>query len=189
MMKVKRFNNLWTMGLILCAGLLLVIYIAKLFFPHFVIEISHTESILKIGHYIDNHKWAWYLASSIVSYFVYYFICCASCKKKSLNLKENLIILTTIIVIYFIKELMPQYYTTINYITMILLPCIMKAKLLPTTIVFTSLNILQLFTLEIRGLALMVTDFNFATSLILLIDVYILQLLLYLTFNYKGENK
>jgi hypothetical protein len=89
---------------------------------------------------------------------------------------------------FLVKEFMPQYYTTLNYITMILLPCIMKAKLLPTTIVFTSLNLLQLFTLEIRGLMLMITDFNFATALVLLIDAYILQILLYLALNYKKEN-
>ena len=147
----------------------------------------YRKSILKIGHYIDNHKWAWYLASGIVSYIIYYFICCASCQKKTLNYKEHIIIITTVILIYLIKEFMPQYYTTINYITMILLPCIMKAKLLPTTIVFTSLNILQLFTLEIRGLMLMITDFNFATALILLIDYYIAQVLLYFSMNYKKE--
>jgi hypothetical protein len=187
-MKVKRFNNLWTMGLILCAGLLLVIYIAKLFFPHFVIEVSHTQRIIEIGHYIDNHKWAWYVANTITSYFICYFICTASCQKKFLNYKEHIIIAITLIIMFLVKEFMPQYYTTLNYITMILLPCIMKAKLLPTTIVFTSLNLLQLFTLEIRGLMLMITDFNFATALVLLIDAYILQILLYLALNYKKEN-
>lgn len=37
-MKIKRFENVWIMGLILSGAILLFLYILKLIFPSFVIE-------------------------------------------------------------------------------------------------------------------------------------------------------
>jgi hypothetical protein len=65
------------------------------------------------------------------------------------------------------------------------LPCIMKAELKPTAIVFSSVNIVQVLTLEIRNIKAMVASFNFATLLILMIDVYMFEALLYFAFTYK----
>ena len=175
------------MGLILSAVILGVIYILKIFSPNFVIEVAEIDSIIRIGHYIDTHKWAWYLASGIVGFANYYFICCASCKKKTLNKNELLTIIITILVLFVIKEFIPMQYMSANISTMILLPYIMKADFKATTIVFVSTNFLQTITGEIRNIMAMVTDFNFATSLILTIDLYFLLTLLYCYFNYKKE--
>lgn len=76
-MKIKRFENVWIMGLILSGAILLFLYILKLIFPSFVIETAQNEQICKIGRYIDTHKWAWYLASSILSFTLYYLSCCS----------------------------------------------------------------------------------------------------------------
>lgn len=187
-MKVKRFNNKWIMGLILCGAILIVLYIAKLIFPSFVVETAQNERICNLGRYIDTHKVVWYIVSMILSFTVYYLQCCACARKKRLSLKENLYIVIGVIILYLSKLILPDYFTTLNYILMIALPCVMKAKLFPTTIVFSSINILQIFTLEIRSIKTMITDYNFATLFILLIDVYIFQVLLYFGFNYKkGE--
>jgi hypothetical protein len=51
-----------------------------------------------------------------------------------------------------------------------------------------STNFLQTMTLEIRNLALMISDFNFATLIILSIDYYVLATLLYFYFNFKEEH-
>ena len=143
-MKVKRFNNLWAMGLILCGVLLIAIYLIKIIFPQLVIEISQIETITIIGHYIDNNKWAWYLVSFVISFFSGYLICCACCEKKSLNYKENLILAISIIFVYSLKELIPEYYTAVSYIHLIALPCILKGKFTNTTIIFSSLILLQI---------------------------------------------
>lgn len=58
-MRVKRFNNKWIMGLILCGAILIVLYIAKLIFPSFVIETAQNERIRNLGRYIDTHKVVW----------------------------------------------------------------------------------------------------------------------------------
>ena len=49
-MKVKRFNNLWAMGLILCGVLLIAFYVAKIFFPEFI-----------VGEFADLHPNGTYL--------------------------------------------------------------------------------------------------------------------------------
>lgn len=186
-MKVKRFDNLWLMGLIISGAILGAIYILKFFFPAFVIEVAHIDSIVKIGHFIDEHKWAWYLASIIISFISWYLICCACCRKKFLTNKETLIMLGSILLLYVVKELLPMQYTVLNYSALILLPMFFGGDFKATAICFTTINLLQTMTLEIRGLVSMIVDFNFATSLILLIDVYIFEALLYLAFNFEKE--
>lgn len=186
-LKIKKFDNIWVMGLILCGVILISLYVLKIFFPSFVVETAQSEKICEIGKYIDTHKWAWYTASSILSFIVMSLLCCCACRKKTLNWKELVIIAADITFMYIVKAFLPKYYTAFNYISMILLPCIMQAKLLPTTITFVSLILVQTFTLEVRNIGLMITDCNFATSLILVIDVYMFQILLYLAMNYKRE--
>lgn len=188
-MKIKKFDNIWIMGLILCGAILVFLYVLKIFFPSFVVETAQSEKICKIGNYIDTHQWAWYLASFVLSFIVMSLLCCSACRKKSLKWKELLIICADIVIMYLIKAFAAKYYTALNYVSMILLPCIMGATLIPTTITFVSLILVQTFTLEIRNIGIMITDYNFATLLILVIDVYMFQILLYLAMNYKWEEK
>lgn len=177
------------MGLILCAAILVAVYILKIFFPHFVVEVAQVESITTVGHYIDTHKWAWYLASFVLSFFVYYFHCCACCRKKSLSKKELFWVVITILILFVVKEFLPRQYTSLNMSSMVLLPCLLKADFKATAIVFVLMNLLQTLTGEIRNIMSMVIDTNFATLLIVMIDVYIFQVLLYLVFNYKKQEE
>lgn len=186
-MKIKRFNNLWFMGLLLSAVILGAIYLLKIFMPHFVIEVAHVDSIVNIGHYIDTHEWAWYVASTVLSFINYYLICCACCKKKVLNTKEIVIIITTILLLFVVKELFPMQYTSVNISTLIFLPFIMGGDFKATTIVFVFTNFLQTITGEIRGIMSMVIDYNYATLMILTIDFYIMSVLFYFYFNYDKE--
>ena len=103
-MKIKRFKNLWLMGLIMSGAILGAIYLLKIFMPQFVINVAHIDSIVNIGHYIDTHKWAWYLASFILSFITYYLVCCASCKVKKLNVKQILIVVVAVLLLFIVKE-------------------------------------------------------------------------------------
>lgn len=166
-MKVKRFDNVWIMGLVLCGAILISLYVLKIFFPSFVVETAQNEKICLIGKYIDTHKWAWYLASFVLSFITYYLTCCACCRKTRLNIIELSEIAITIGLGYVVKRFLGAYYTALNYISMIALSCIMKAELKPTAIVFSSVNLVQVFTLEIRNIKTMIADYNFATLLII----------------------
>lgn len=188
-MKIKRFNNLWSMGLILSAVIILAIYICKIFFPEFVVEVAQVESITAIGHFIDKNKWSWYIVSIILSFFVYYFYCCACCKKKSLPWKEVLYIVGMIAIVYLTREFFPNQYTSVNISSMILLPLLMNGDFKATCVSFIATNFVQTITLEIRGLALLISNFNYATLLILCFDSYIIIGLLYCFYNYKERNK
>jgi hypothetical protein len=186
-MKIHRFKNLWFMGLLISAIILGAVYLLKIFLPQFVIEVAHIDSIVNIGHYIDTHKWAWFLVSFIMSFLAYYFYCCATCGKNKLTNKEILIIISTILILFGIKGLIPNIYTVVNVVTLIVLPYIFKSNFKNTVVCFSFTNILQVLTLEIRGIGTMIIDFNYATLLILMIDYYILSVLLYFYFNYKEE--
>lgn len=187
-MKIKRFKNLWTMGLILSAIILGAIYLLKIFMPQFVIEVAHIESVVRIGHYIDTHKWAWYLASTVLSFFIYYFYCCACCQKKTLNRKDLIIVVATILALFVVREFLPNIYTTSNVCSMIVLPFFMKSDYKATVFCFISTTIMQALTLEIRNLTTMISDFNFATLMVLMIDYYILLMLLYFYYNFESED-
>ena len=45
-MKVKRFNNLWAMGLILFGAILVAFYLAKIFFPEFIVGVAEIPAIV-----------------------------------------------------------------------------------------------------------------------------------------------
>lgn len=186
-MKIKKFDNIWLMGIILASALILGIYILKIFFPNLVIETAQVDSITRIGHYIDTHKWAWYIASFFLSFFVCYFTFCACCRKKALTIKETVITIVAIILLYIVKEFLPNQYTSLNISIMVFLPMLFKGDFKATAICFISTNFLQTITGEIRNIMAMISDFNFATLLIVMIDYYIFIFLLYCLFNYKKE--
>ena len=55
-MKVKRFNNLWAMGLILCGVLLVAFYLAKIFFPEFIVCVAEIPAIVNFGEWQKVHS-------------------------------------------------------------------------------------------------------------------------------------
>lgn len=196
-MKVKRFNNLWAMGLILCGVLLVAFYVAKIFFPEFIVGVAEIPSIIKFGDYVDNHKWAYYLFNLTIAILVYYFYCCACCRKKKLTYIELGIIIITNIVLFLIQEFIPEHYIYFNCVSLIFLPtifCFINKKqeikyMYSTLLCFSFQMIAPSLTLTIRDLYSLVSYPNSATFIILVIDVYIWLITLYNYYNYKEENK
>ena len=195
-MKVKKFKNLWTIGLIIWGSILGIFYLIKLIFPEFVVGVAQLDSIVKVGEYIDTHKWAYLLFTFFTSLFVYYFYCCACCRKKNLNLKELAVITLGNIVMILITEFLPQYFVSFNDISLFVLPmiiCFMNKYehikyYYSTAITFSLYTFSQFFSLEIRGISTLISYPNTATYTILLVDVYIWALLLYNYFNFKEKN-
>lgn len=194
-MKVKRFNNLWAMGLILFGAILIAFYIAKIFFPEFIVGVAEIPAIVKFGEYVDSHKWAYYLYYTVIGYVGWFLICCICCNTKSLRLKANIIIILNLVLSLFIQNYMQQFYTPYNYTANVLVPflvCIVSHK--TSTKNFISLCVCfcvdimaQAISLYIRDIVVLSTAINSATITIMLIDTWIWRILLYLFFNYKGE--
>lgn len=192
-MKIKKFNNLWTMGLIIFGAILIVLYLAKLIFPEFVISLAEIEPIVRFGNYVDTHEWAYYLFSFVVSFAVGYFYCGACCRKKKLKFIDMCMIALMIILLFVIERFLPQYYAGLNMILMLVVPaliCYFDKKqdikhLYSTISTFSIYYLAQFISLEIRNMSQMITFANSATFTILVIDAYIWAVLLYNYFNYK----
>lgn len=194
-MKVKRFKNLWTMGLILFGSILVVLYIAKIFFPTFVVSVAEIPAIVKFGNYVDTHKWAYYLFNFINSMIIMFFYCCACCRTKTLKIVELLTLAVLTILSYPIAIYLPNLSFAYNNVLYLLMPLVImllrKNKdsnvFYSTAISFVITSMAQAMSLEIRGISTLISYPNIATLFVLLIDLHIWNILLYLYFNYKGE--
>ena len=198
-MKVKRFNNLWAMGLILFGALLIAFYIAKIFFPQFIVGVAEIPSIVKFGEYVDSHKWAYYLFDSIVSFALAYVYCGACCRTYKFNIKQLFILVVWVILLKLSSTFTIEYYSHINYVLMIFAPficCFIDKKLnkhcfISLCVCFSIDIVTQIMSLIIRDLTILTVQFNSATFYVLILDVFIWRFLLYFYFNYKikKENK
>lgn len=192
-MKIKKFKNLWQMGLIIFGAILGVLYLLKLIFPGCVVGIAQIDAIVKFGNYVQSHMWAYYLFSYLVSVFGYYFYCGACCRKKKLNLVDWVIILIANVIILVVQTFLAEYYYTISMVMLLGVPTLIcyidkrqEIKYLYSTVICFAVNTLsQMFSLEIRGISAMITAPNIVTLTILLLDLYIWLVLLYNYYNYK----
>ena len=163
-MKIKKFNNLWTMGLIIFGAILVAFYLAKLIFPEFVVELAQIESVVKFGEFVDTHKWAYYLFTFLVSFITYYFYCGACCRKNRLSFIDFGLIAFSMILLFVIEAFLPNYYFGANMVIMIVLPtiiCRIDKKegikyLYSTALTFGVYSIAQILSLEIRGISTLI---------------------------------
>lgn len=196
-MKIKRFDNLWTMGLILCGAILVILYLAKLIFPEWVIGVAQYEPIVEFGNYVDSHWWSYYPISMAFSYGIGYVYLCACCRTKRLNLKENIIVALEVILFNLIDIFLPSQAFNANIFLMLLMPLLAlyirkenDIKFMYSTILtFVIHSSAQILSLSIRDIGTKLSHFNTATLTILLIDCYIWLALLYFYYNYKKEEE
>lgn len=194
-MKIKRFNNIWFMGLIIFGAILGVFYILKIACPEFIVGIAEIPSIVALGKYIDTHTWAYILFYIVTAYLGLYLYCCACCRKKFLDWKENLIVFSFISIMLLLYFFVPTLYTPFNYVSLILLPFLILVKnkdltkltFISTAVCFAVDIMAQAFSMEIRNLMMIATQVNSATLMILLIDTWIWRALLYFYFNHKNK--
>lgn len=195
-MKIKKFNNLWTMGLIIFGALLAGLYALKLICPSFVVGVAEMPSIVKFGNFVDSHWWSYYLFYTVTSYFIGYFYLCACCRIKYLSRKDNIVLMAEIVFYYIIEKFLPNFAFSANILLMLMMPCVCifikkynDIKYLYSTItVFVVHSIAQILSLSIRDIQSLINTSNGATYTILLIDMNIWLILLYNYYNYK-ENE
>lgn len=194
-MKVKRFKNLWAMGLILFGAILLLFYVAKIFFPEFIVGVAEIPSVVAFGNYVDSHLWATLLFTFAVSFVGGYIYGCACCKQNKLSKIQVLILAATVILLMICQWLTPQMYVAMNYTAFIVMPFLMivadkrlgKETFISTVSCYSIDIVSQALSIAIRDIVVMSTCINSATMTILLIDTWIWRILLYLFFNHKKE--
>lgn len=196
-MKIKKFNNIWTMGLILFGAILVTFYIAKLFFPEWIVGVAEIPRIVEIGEYIDSHLWAYHLFDISFGFLAGYIYCASCCRVYKLNWKCCFIWFANLLLLSVIKQFIPEHYNMINLVGLIMCPflmCYFDKNLTKTTFISTSVcfavDILsQILSVEIRNLLAYTDKINHATMFILLIDAFIWRILLYLYFNNKQKTE
>ena len=194
-MKVKRFKNLWTMGLILCGAILVLFYVAKIFFPQFIVGVAEIPSIVAFGEYVDTNKWAYYIVVPLYSYISGYFLFCACCKTYKMNWKGNVVLVSSIVISLLIQKFLPNIYAPYNYVSLVAQPFIIlcvnkqisKETFISVCVCFIVDVMSQALSMQIRDIVMMTTKINFATFNMLLIDGLIWRILLYLFFNNKNK--
>lgn len=194
-MKVKRFDNLWAMGLILFGAILLLFYVAKIFFPEWIVGIAEIPSIVAFGNFVDSHWWASTLFTFLVSFIGGYIYACACCRQNKLSMAQLLILVGTVVFLIICQRFLPKLYSPLNYTAFIVMPFGMaivgkqvnKENFVSTVVCYSVDIVSQTLSMAIRDIVVMSTCINSATMTILLIDTWILRILLYLFFNHKKE--
>lgn len=196
-MKVKRFNNLWAMGLILCGAILVAFYVLKIFFPHFIIKVAEIPRLVKFGNWVQSNKWYLHIFNFITGYIHAYILYCACIRKPYLSWKGNVVLVVSLVTLRAIAEFYPIQYSALNLAFMVIMPfivCIIEKNLNKETFVSTvgcfALELaFEFLSMSVRDLTRLTPCVNIMTVLILMIDVFIWRILLYLFFNYKNTKK
>ena len=176
--------------LVLTIVFLVGLYIVKIFFPQEFVMAIENPTLISIGDYIDNNKWAYYLANGITAFITYWLYCCAVCGKKYLKWYECLFILIPIVSIRVIELWDINIAVAINWTSFAFLPALMKGSNLKNcAIVFTCHTLLQCISLTIRNFSLYLTTINYITTFIFGIESFLWLILFYIIFNYKNKKE
>lgn len=194
-MKIKKFKNLWTMGLLLTGGILITFYILKLACPQFIVGVAELPAIVTLGTFVDSHKWAYFLYNVIIGSLGAYIYCGACCRKYKFKLYSYGVIVLANILLSTINLVYPNYYTAFNYLIFIITPfilcvlekCVTSTTFISTVVCFSVDIVSQILSAEIRNLFILATHINSATMTILLIDTWIWRFLLLSFFNCRKE--
>ena len=195
-MKIKKFENKWTMGMLIWSAILFVFYLLVFINPQFVISIAEIPAIVNFGNFIDSHIGSYYFFTFITSFISIYFYCCACCRITKLNVKESLLVVTDILIMFAVKKLIPEYYSNIGMTLMVIVPTLIclieKTKdskcIYSITTCFSIHYLSQIAMVKIRNIPAMITYPNSATFTLLLIDGFIWLMILYCYFNNRKEN-
>lgn len=173
--------------LILTISFLASLYVLKIFYPQELVIMIENEQLIRIGNFIDSHKWAYYLTSTLTAFITYWLYLCACCNKKYLKFWECLLVLAVIGVSFVINEYSPNIAMYYAFTIMIILPAILKGKLFNTAIIYTIHIFAQYLSLSIRSLPLLFATFNSLIGIFMTIECYLWLVLFYMIFNYNKK--
>lgn len=184
------------MGLILFGAILVLFYVAKIFFPEWIVGVAEIPSIVAFGNFVDSHYLITNAFDILVTCTVGYLYFCACCRTYKLNLKCLIVLISHGVLLSLVSIFAPLYYTPINYVLLVFTPLLMcwinknitKATFISTAMCFTVDILTQYMSLFIRDITVYANTLNTATFFILLIDAVIWRVLLYCYFNYKKES-
>ena len=171
----------------LCVAFLVGLYVLKIFFPQEFMMSIQNEQIIKIGTYIDNHKWLYYICCGLTSYITYYLYCCACSHRLTLKWEEHLMVLGVVVVSRAVNFYNENLATALSITSFLFLPALMKGDLKTSAIVYTVHTFAQALSLSIRNLPIYLYSVNYATMFLMIMEMYLWLALSYIIFNYKEK--
>ena len=178
-------------------AILVLFYIAKIFFPKWIVGVAEIPNIVAFGCFVDSHLWAYYLFDSIFAFVGAYLYCCACTRSAKLSRKGLCLVVSSIIILKLCSAFLENIYLPLNYSVLTFFPfliCLADKKITSENFVSCSVCFVvdimaQALSMAIRDVVLMATHLNSATFFILLIDTWIWRTLLYMFFNHKKSRK
>ena len=168
---------------------LVACYVLKIFFPEQFVMAIELDWIVKFGNYVDANLWLHIILACITSFITYWFYLCAVTHKWYLNWKEIIAVLVVIGLTQGLYEVDVTIASYLPLIAMVLLPAIFNGDIKAVGVVFTIHCVSQLLSTSIRSLPLLLTNVNYATTLLMMGEGYFWLLLFYLYYNNKREQK
>ena len=173
--------------LVLTISFLVSFYVLKIFFPQEFVMSIQNEQLIKIGTFIDTHKWAYYICSGFTSFVIYWLFLCGCKGKLHLSWKECLAILISIILSFVIKLYDVNITSHIRIISFFIIPMMFNMDLKRATIIYSFHGLAQILSLGIRNLPMYLTCVNSIISICITFECYLWLLLFYIIFNYKKK--
>lgn len=173
--------------LALCIFYLLGFYVLKLFFPELLLQAITSETVLRLGEFINSSKVIETIFQCVTIYATLYLFVCASTGRFAFNGLCFVFILVGTILTEVIALCLPQFYTHASISIMFILALICGGKLLNATISFTLHGFLSQLLLSIRGFETVLTKINAISGLLLTTEAFVWLVVLTIIFNIKEK--
>lgn len=171
--------------LILCIAYIIGYYILKFVFPEQLLLVVTDPNIIKLGKFVESNIIIENIFRVLTSFITYYLFSCACTGRFKFKWYEFLIILAFSIISRLCTIYLPNLYTHTATSIMLLLPTILKGKLLYTSISFVLHGYLTQFLLQIRGFETIILQYNLISGIALMVECYVWLVILALFFNLK----
>ena len=173
--------------LILCISYMVGYYILKFIFPEQLLLVVTDANIIRLGKFVQSNIIIENIFRILTSFITYYLFSCACTGRFKFKWYEFLIILAFAIISRLCAIYLTNLYTHTAISIMLLLPTILKGKLLYTSISFILHGYLTQFLLEIRGFETIITQYNLVSGIVLMIEGFVWLIILTILFNLKEK--
>lgn len=176
---------------------LVALYVLKIFFPEEFVMAMQNDAFITIGNYIDTHKWSAILFGFIIGFVGDYLYFGAVCRQKKLHWS-----LILIMIVYGLAYAMFYNLADVNLVIslsniiiaiqscyMILTPMLYTKELKPLSVTYCVTSIAQLLALNIRNLAMLITNANSIVNFAMCFESFLWLILLFCLFNYNKKEK
>lgn len=174
--------------LILCIAYIVGYYILKFVFPEKLLLVATDPNILRLGEFVQSNVIIENTFRIMTSFITYYLFSCACTGRFKFKWYEFIIILVFSVISRLCTIYFPNLYTHTATSIMLLLPTILRGKLLYTSISFILHGYLTQFLLEIRGFETIILQYNLVSGIVLMIEGFVWLIILTILF-YLKENK